>query len=156
MKNINSWLSYSFIENKYSFDQLVEKEFPSNFDITHSFSLGSTFDSKFWNISVGMNYRTGNPTSIPLDGTEILNNSVNFDIANNERLSDYLRIDASAIFKFKLSSTFKSEVGASIWNISNRKNSINHYYRLAENNEINKFSRFSLGLTTNAVIRFYF
>lgn len=156
IKNFNSWLSYSYIKNTYTFDALEDIEFPSNFDITHSFTFGTTYSSSSWNISAGLNYRTGKPTSIPLNGNEIVNNDVNFDFANNERLLDYLRIDASAIYKFKINKTLKSEIGASIWNISNRENAINDYYRINQSNTVDKFSRFSLGLTTNAVMRLYF
>ncbi len=155
-KNITSWLSYAFMNNTYSFETLEDDVFPSNFDISHSVTLGSTFSNKNWNISAGLNYRIGNPTSIPLTENDILDNTVNFDKANNERLEDYLRIDASAIYKFKISDTFRSEVGASVWNVSDRQNAINDYYRVNDANTVNKFSRFSLGLTTNAVLRIYF
>ncbi|MDE0598355.1 MAG: TonB-dependent receptor, partial [Dokdonia donghaensis] len=139
-----------------TFETLEEIEFPSNFDITHSITLGTTFSNKFWNISAGVNYRTGKPTSIPLINNEIVDDDVNFDRANNERLFDYLRVDASAIYKFKLSDTFRSEIGASVWNVSNRENAINNYYRMNEVDTVDKFSRFSLDLTTNAVVRLYF
>ena len=154
--NFNSWLSYAYIKNTYTFESLEEIQFPSNFDITHSVTLGTTYSNESWNISAGINYRTGNPTSIPLSGSEIIDDDVNFDQANNERLLDYLRIDASAVYKFKISKTFRSEIGASIWNISNRENTINNYYRVNDNGTLESFSRFSLGLTTNAVLRIYF
>jgi len=154
--NFNSWLSYSYIYNTYTFDALEDVEFPSNFDITHSVTFGTTFSNKSWNISAGVNYRTGKPTSVPLIDNEIVDDDVNFDKANNERLFDYLRVDTSAIYKFKLSDTFRSEIGASVWNISNRQNTINDYYRVNEVDAVDKFSRFSLGLTTNAVVRLYF
>ncbi|WP_299337174.1 TonB-dependent receptor plug domain-containing protein [uncultured Psychroserpens sp.] len=154
--NFNSWLSYSYINNTYTFEALEDIEFPSNFDITHSITFGTTFSNKSWNISAGINYRTGQPTSIPVAGNEIFDDDVNFDEANNERLMNYLRIDASAIYKFKISNTFRSEIGASIWNLSNRDNAINNYYRVNESDVVNRFTRFSLGLTTNAVIRIYF
>jgi hypothetical protein len=149
-------LSYSYINNTYTFEALEEIEFPSNFDITHSITLGSTFSNKSWNISAGLNYRTGRPTSIPLAGNEIENNSVNFDSANNRRLPYYMRVDASAIYKLRISDAFRSEIGASVWNITNRENTISNYFRIGENDTVNGFSRFSLGLTTNAVIRIYF
>ncbi len=156
LNNFNSWLGYSYINNTYTFETLEEIEFPSNFDITHSVTLGTTFSTASWNISAGVNYRTGKPTSIPLINNEIVDDDVNFDRANNERLFDYLRVDASAIYKFKLSDTFRSEIGASVWNVSNRENAINNYYRVNEVDTVDKFSRFSLGLTTNAVVRLYF
>ena len=154
--NFNSWLSYSYLNNSYTFEELEDVEFPSNFDITHSVTLGTTFSNKSWNVSAGLNYRTGNPTTIPLGGNEIDNDDVNFDEGNSQRLIDYMRIDASAIYKFKISNTFRSEIGASVWNISNRQNAINDYYRVNQNDAVDKFSRFSLGLTTNAVVRLYF
>lgn len=155
-KHLSSWLSYSYINNTYTFETLEEIEFPSNFDITHSITLGSTFSNKHWNISAGLNYRTGKPTSIPLSGNDVVNNEVNFDSANNERLQDYLRIDASALYKFKINNQFRSEIGASVWNLSNRENPINNYYRVNTDNTPVKFSRFSLGITTNAVLRIFF
>ncbi|WP_248411961.1 TonB-dependent receptor [Psychroserpens algicola] len=154
--HFSSWLSYSYINNTYTFETLESTEFPSNFDITHSITLGTTFSSKFWNISTGLNYRTGKPTSIPMDSNEIIDDDVNFDKTNSERLMNYVRIDASAIYKFKISNSIRSEIGASVWNLSNRENTINNYYRINENDEIDKFSRFSLGLATNAVVRIYF
>ena len=152
----SSWLSYAYINNEYTFEGLEDIQFASNFDITHSITLGTTFSNSTWNISAGVNYRTGKPTSIPLTGNDIVDDNVNFDTANNERLLDYFRVDASAIYKFKISGTIRSEIGASIWNISNRENAINDYYRINQNNVVNRFSRFSLGLTTNAVVRVYF
>jgi len=155
-KNINSWLSYSYLNNTYTFNTLEDIEFPSNFDITHSITLGSTYSNKSWNISAGVNYRTGKPTSIPLKGEEIEDNDVNFDRANNEKIYNYLRLDASTMYKFKINDTFRSEIGASVWNISNKENPINNYYSVNSENEPVKFSRFSLGLTTNLVFRIYF
>lgn len=155
-KNLSSWLSYSYMNNTYTFETLEEIEFPSNFDITHSFTLGSTFSTTHWNISAGLNYRTGNPTSIPLLGNEVVDNEINFDDANNERLQDYMRIDVSALYKFKISNTFRSEIGASVWNLSNRENPINNYFRVNDENAPTQFSRYSLGITTNAVFRIYF
>ena len=155
-KKLNGWLSYSYIKNTYTFETLEDTEFPSNFDITHSMTLGCTFSDKHWNISSGLNFRTGKPTSIPLLGNEVIGNNVNFDIANNRRLADFMRIDASVLYKFIISDTFRSEIGISAWNISNRENPINNYYRVNDNGDPIKFSRFSLGLTTNAVWRLYF
>lgn len=155
-KNLISWLSYAYINNTYTFETLEDIEFPSNFDITHAFTFGSTYSNTHWNISAGLNYRTGKPTSIPLIGNEVVDNDINFDVANNRRLQDFMRIDASAIYKFKISNRFHSEIGASVWNLSNRANPINNYYRVNDENSPVQFSRFSLGLTTNAVFRIYF
>ncbi|MEH1007648.1 TonB-dependent receptor plug domain-containing protein [Winogradskyella sp. ECml5-4] len=154
--HLNTWLSYSYIKNDYTFKTLEEIEFPSNFDITHAFTLGTTYSDESWSISAGLNYRLGKPTSIPLVENEVTANAINFDRANNERLQDYLRIDASALYKFKINKVFRSEVGMSAWNISDVKNPINNYYRIDADDNAIRFSRYSLGITTNAVLRVYF
>ena len=154
--HLNTWLSYSYIKNDYTFKKLEEIEFPSNFDITHAFTLGTTYSDESWSISAGLNYRLGKPTSIPLVENEVTANAINFDRANNERLQDYLRIDASALYKFKINKVFRSEVGMSAWNISDVKNPINNYYRIDADDNAIRFSRYSLGITTNAVLRVYF
>ncbi|RAJ27726.1 TonB-dependent receptor-like protein [Gelidibacter algens] len=156
LNKISSWLSYSYLNNAYTFATLKEIEFPNNFDITHSITLGSTYSNKDWDISAGVNYRTGKPTSIPVSENEVMNDVINFDRANNNRIQDYLRLDASAIYKFRISDSFNSEIGASVWNISNRENTINNYFKINEDDRVDQFSRFSLGLTTNAVVRIYF
>lgn len=156
-QKFNSWLSYSYINNTYNFERLEDRIFPSNFDITHAVTFGTTFSNAVWDISAGLNYRTGKPTSVPLANNEIIDDAINFGSANSHRLIDYIRIDASAIYKLKLGKKHRSEIGVSLWNISNRENAINNYYRIHENEStIDKFSRFSLGLTTNAVVRLYF
>ncbi len=151
----NSWLSYSYLNNNYEFISLEDIQFPSNFDITHSITLGTTFSNNNWNISSGLNYRTGNPTTTPVINNPIDNDDVNYNPGNNDRLMDYLRIDASLIYKLKINDKIKSDIGASIWNISNRENAINDYYRINDNT-VNRFSRFSLGVTWNVVFRMYF
>ncbi|WP_181899507.1 TonB-dependent receptor [Flagellimonas nanhaiensis] len=153
---VHNWLSYSYLKNTYTFENLEEVEFPSNFDITHSITLGTTYSDRSWDISAGVNYRTGKPTSIPLPGNEIIDDDVNFDQANDVRLQDYLRLDASAIHKFKINDALRSEIGASVWNLTDRKNSINTYYRINQSGTIDTFSRFSLGITSNVVFRLYF
>ncbi|MFK7833232.1 MAG: TonB-dependent receptor plug domain-containing protein [Winogradskyella sp.] len=155
LEKLSTWFSYSFIKNIYTFQDLEEVEFASNFDITHSVTIGSTFSNKNWDISAGLNYRKGKPTSIPLADNEIIKEDINFDIANNERLLDYMRVDASAMYKFKINNTFRSEIGASVWNIMDRRNVINNYYRITDDT-INQFSRYSLGLTSNVVFKIYF
>ncbi|CAM1351702.1 TonB-dependent receptor [Tenacibaculum crassostreae] len=154
-KNLNTWLSYSFINNTYSFDDLVEKQFPSNFDITHSFTFGSTYTSKFVIFSLGLNYATGKPTSQPVIGNEINDNKVNFDTANNIRQKDYLRADASAMYKKQITDRTSVDIGISVWNIFNNKNTINNYYRISNDN-VNKYSRYSLGTTPNFLLKLNF
>ena len=93
---------------------------------------------------------------IPLQDNDIVDNNINFDLVNNERLQEYLRIDVSALYKFKINKALRSEIGISAWNISDIENSINNYYRIDEEDNVINFPKYSLGITTNAVLRVYF
>lgn len=156
IKKLSAWLSYSYMVNEYTFNNLEEIQFPGNFDITHSFTLGTTYSYNNLNISAGFNYRTGKPTSLPVQGNEITDEEINFGIANTARLQDYFRVDGSAVYKLNLSKGLRSEIGASIWNAFNRENSIDNYFRVGPDNTPNKFSKTALRLTTNFMLRLYF
>ena len=155
-KNLSSWLSYSYMDNRYQFENLPEQRFPSNFDVTHALVLGTTYSNNVFNASAGLNYRTGKPTTQPLDGNEVVDGEINFDVANSSRIQDFFRVDLSAVYKLRLSPELRSEIGASIWNVLNTRNQINHYYRLDSTGDPRKFTRESLGLTSNVMVRFYF
>ncbi|MEY8862798.1 TonB-dependent receptor plug domain-containing protein [Tenacibaculum singaporense] len=154
-KNLNTWLSYSFIKNTYSFDNLVEKKFPSNFDITHTVTLGSTYSNEYFNISLGLNYTSGKPTTQPIFGNEITNDKINFDTANSSKIDNYLRADASAMYKKQITDKINVDIGVSVWNLFNTQNTLNNYYRV-ENNNANKYARYSLGTTPNFLLKLNF
>ncbi len=42
-ENISAWLSYSYADNRYDFDELEEVEFPNNLDIKHAVSIGTSY-----------------------------------------------------------------------------------------------------------------
>lgn len=155
-KNISAWMGYSFMINEYTFNELEELQFPSNFDNTHSLRLGITYFTKFLNLSGGLKYRTGAPTTLPELGNEVVDNEINFGIANSSRLDNYVRVDLSALYKLKIATKVQSEIGASVWNVLNTENTINDFYRVAPDNTPTQFSRLALGLTTNFVMRLKF
>ncbi len=155
-KNLTSWLSYSFIHNTYSFNSLEEKKFPSNFDITHAVTLGNTYTNKLFKFSIGLNYASGKPTSQPILGNEIVEGEINYNTANNTQLNNYFRADASAMYKKQITDKTSVDIGVSVWNIFNNKNTINNYYRIDENSNVNKFSRYSLSTTPNFLLKLNF
>ena len=159
--NYSTWLSYTYNKNDYTFDSIVPNSFPNNLDIRHTITFAGTYNYKNLKLSLGINYRTGKPFTEPLDGDEGLNTSVfpsriNYKSPNSSRLDDYFRADASAIYKFNLSRSVKANAGISLINMTNRKNSLNKYYRVNEDDEIETVESISLGITPNVSFRVSF
>lgn len=155
LKHFNTWLSYTYLNNDYEFDTLPEKSFPSNFDITHSFTFGINYATEPLKIALGFNYNSGKPTTKPVSGNEITDNNINYQTTNSDNLTPYFRVDVSALYNFKLHKNTKAELGLSIWNLLDRENVINDFYRI-NNNSIDNVQQTSLGLTPNATFRVKF
>ncbi|MBS9461784.1 TonB-dependent receptor [Flagellimonas sp. 389] len=157
----STWLSYTFNDNNYNFDAIVPNGFPNNLDIRHTISVAGTYTYKNLKLGLGINYRTGKPFTEPEDGDIALNTSVlptriNYKSPNSSRLPQYIRADASAIYKFKLSQGINANAGVSILNITNRKNTLDKYYRVTEDNQIETVENVSLGITPNVSFRVNF
>ncbi len=154
-QKFNTWLSYSFADNIYNFNQLQDNKFSNNLDITHTVSLATTYRFEKLKLSAGYRWRTGKPTTSPIVGNEIVGNTINYQQANSSRLKAYSRVDASAIYNFKFSSSVKAEAGLSILNVLDQKNVINNYYTNT-NNSVKETTAFSLGITPNFAFRVFF
>ena len=159
--NYSTWLSYAYNKNDYSFDSIVPQSFPNNLDIRHTITFASTYTYKDLKLSIGLNYRTGKPFTEPIEGDEGLDENyypprINFQSPNNSRLPEYFRADASAIYNFQLSRRVRANAGLSILNFTDRKNTLNKYYRVNEDDEIETVENFSLGITPNVSFRVMF
>ena len=154
--NISTWLSYSFSKNNYTFDALNSgNSFPNNVDVRHALTFAGTYTYNKLKVALGLNWHSGKPITIPISGSEIQNNSVNFGPTNSENLKDYFRVDISALYDFKLGKNTNAKAGISIWNLFDRENEVNRFFRndqdiLRINNQT------SLGFTPNAVFRVFF
>ncbi len=151
----NSWLSYSFMDNQYSFKTLEPTEFSSNYNISHWTTFGLAYSAKNIKLSAGLNWHSGKPITTPMTNNEIVDNEVNFGPTNTSNLSDYLRLDVSAIYDFNLGKKAKANLGVSFWNVLNKENEINSFYRV-NNETLNEIIQRSLGFTPNAVFSIYF
>lgn len=156
----SAWLSYTFNKNDYTFDALIPATFPNNLDVRHSVTLAGNYTIGNLKLGLGLNYKSGKPftqtdENDPIDET-VFPNEINYVESNSSRLPEYVRADASAIYTLKLSDKLKGTLGASILNFTNRKNTLNTYYRLQDDNSIETVERISLGLTPNASFRIQF
>ena len=156
INRINTWFSYTYLNSQYQFPELSEDAFTSNFDIPHSLTFGLTYAAGPLQISGGFNWRSGKPFTTPDQADPLLDGEVNFQEVNNDRLESYSRTDISGLYEFGLGSKSRGQVGLSVWNLFDRENPINSYYRITPGGELEQIVETSLGITPNAVMRFYF
>ncbi|MBL0684969.1 TonB-dependent receptor [Aquimarina mytili] len=155
-KNLSTWMSYSYAHNEYLFETFEERKFPNNIEITHSVTLGSSYSFRDFKISAGLNWNSGLPTTRPIPDSPIASNQINYQSSNSSRLDEYLRIDLSATYDFKISKNIQAHTGFSIWNLTDRQNVINNYYRINEQNLPQEVIESSLSITPNATFRVSF
>lgn len=153
--DFNTWLSYSFMDNIYTFNALPEMTFPSNLDIEHAITFGLTYSNNHLKIATGVNWHTGKPNTLPVENNEIIDGEINFDEANSTNLEDYLRVDVSALYDFELAQNAKVKIGVSVWNVLDKTNVINKRYRINDGT-VTTIEQSSLGLTPNVVLRLFF
>ena len=154
---ISTWLSYSYSKNNYTFQDLNNGEpFPNNTDIRHALTVAGTYTYNQFKIALGLNWHTGKPTTQPIAGNESTDGEINYEAPNSSNLKDYLRADCSATYDFDFSAKTHATVGASVWNVTNKKNVINSYYTIDDDNMVSKVENQSLGITPNVSFRLQF
>jgi hypothetical protein len=153
IKKFNLWLSYSLAKNEYDFPEFEPSVFPNNIDIRHIVSGGASYHTRKFQLSAGLNWRTGKPYTQPMD---VSGGDIIYYPPNSSRLDEYLRVDISAKYKIIFSEGVNAELGASIWNLLNRQNILNIFYQLDSGSEINEVQQYALGFTPNIMFRVNF
>ncbi len=156
LKNINTWLSYTYAINEYTFSEFSEINFLNNFDIRHVLKFGTSFSTGNFKVSSGLNWHTGKPTTKPILSNQIIDNTINYREANSSNLIDYLRIDASASYKFNITRKIEAKTGFSIWNAFDQKNIIGNYYKIDSPNTTKEITNKALNSTPNFSFRVVF
>lgn len=153
----STWLSYSFSKNDYTFDRLNNgNPFPNNTDITHALALSGIYTNNDFEFALGLNWHSGKPITLPDFDADPRNEFITYAEPNGSNLSDYIRTDCSTTYRFNISDKTDAIIGASIWNLLNKKNIINSYYTLDADNNIIKVENQSLGITPNISLRLQF
>ncbi|WP_168731296.1 TonB-dependent receptor [Robertkochia marina] len=152
----NGWVSYSLAETTYDFEILYPEYFPSNFNINHAVSSGLSYSWRRLTTSVGMNWRSGLPTTLPVPGNEVVNGAINYEAPNSRVLPYYQRIDASMNYAVKLREHSYVKFGAAVWNLFDQENEINRFYRFTDINFPQRVSRFGLERTVNLFVKIEF
>jgi hypothetical protein len=154
---VSTWISYSYSTNNYMFEALNNgKSFPNNVDIKHVVDFAGTFTHNNFKLAMGLNWHSGKPVTLPDPNDDPNDNEITYSNPNSSKLKDYLRADCSATYSFNISDGSRAILGASVWNIFNKKNIINSYYTLDDDNMIIKVENQSLGITPNVSFRIQF
>ncbi len=157
--NFKTWLGYTFNDIEYTFPEIQQGSFPGNNDITHNFRISNTLEMRNWEFSLGWLWRSG----APFTDADLINDEIEFGLANARRLPEYHRLDVSAVYQFNLNKTgnWRGQLGASIQNVYNRQVPISVSYQADENPttgevELEILRQQSLGLTPNLVFKMFF
>lgn len=154
-KSLSTWLSYNLSHNSYRFRNLISNDFPSNYQISHFASVGLSYTKSKLEVSAGATWFSGRPFTQP-QSISTSNTEIAYEAPNNSNLPNYFRFDFSSKYNFKLGKETKVQIGCSIWNLSNQTNILNSFYRLDENNSIERFNQQGLRMTPNVSIRAWF
>lgn len=159
-KNYSVWASYTYNVNTYTFESRDPPSFPNNLDIRHAATLAGTYTTNSLRFGLGFNYRSGRPFTEPIADAPVDNGifpvQIVYNDPNSSRLPEYIRADASVIYDFDIGRSVKASMGASVLNFTNRKNVLNIFYRLDENDLLETVESTSLGITPNFSFRVKF
>lgn len=150
---LETWLSYANLNSRYYFEQLPEPEFDSNLAITHTITAGATLSARNFLISAGFNWHSGRPYTQPVPLQDPTAGTIQYGPANAHRLPDYLRLDASALYEIRLGGQTAMDLGLSVWNLLDRPNAINRFYRPGSQGQLETRTQYSLGMTPNVLVR---
>lgn len=160
-KNITLWMSYMYTKNNYTFKDLIPPTFPNNFEIKHNIKSAIISNYKNLNISLGSQWFTGRPTTLPASSTLIITNSstptIVYSNPNSSNLENYFQLNLSSSYNFNLTQKSKLKIGFSIQNLLNSKINLNKFYRInSASNSVEQVNTFSLERTLNAFMRYTF
>lgn len=163
-RNLNLWLSYSFLNSDYNFTEIIPNAFPNSFAVTHSVNFAATYQYNSFLFSLGSTFRSGNPFTrlIPGNEFEAVNNMpvLNYESPNSGTLDPYFRNDFSAAYEFRIDDTFRGKINLALLNLFDRKNALETYFQLnTDENDVTTVTRieqFSLGFTPNISFQLIF
>jgi len=148
-----TWISYSYADNTYEFPEFIPSNFPNNLDIRHTATFGTSFQTNNFQISAGLNWRTGKPYT---EVSAIVDGVIVYEDPNSSQLDDYLRVDLSAKYWFQITEGVRGEIGASLWNLLDNQNIVNTYFQVDGDGNLETIQQYALGFTPNFMLRVNF
>lgn len=160
-EKFHTWISYSLSNSNYTFDRYFPEEFSNNFQIVHSVSWAGIYEWKNIKIALGSKWNSGRPETTPLlsnmlDFSNPVKPKINYNLPNNNSLSDYFQVNFSAGYNWKFTEKSNLDIGISVLNILNKKNIIGRYYRVNHQEFVQSVNTFSLKRTPNLSLKYNF
>lgn len=153
-----TWLSYSYNDNQYDFDELLNTSFPNNYEISHAVSWAGIYEWNKLKLALGAKWHTGRPVTTPTSFTvTTANPEIVYNSPNNSKLKDYFQMNFSVSKDWKLNSKLSLQTAASILNLLNTQNSLNRFYRVnTTDNSVESVDTYSLEMTPNFNVKLSF
>lgn len=159
-KNFYTWLSYTWNNNTYRFDDVEPEKFSNNFEISHAINTAAIYEWYNFKIALGSKWFTGHPYTKPVLNIPVYDNdgnpSIFYDYPNSYNIASFFQVNFSASYRWDIKPKVRLQVGLSVLNIFNRKNIINRYYRINNQEDIEVINTFALERTPNALVRLSF
>ncbi|MEO1054926.1 MAG: TonB-dependent receptor [Bacteroidota bacterium] len=173
-KHYRAWLSYSFQDSNAELPELDIFDFTSSLNIRHQMQVSQTLNLNRYELSLGYTLKSGFPFT---DADQLLFidepepgeeeefepfYEIEYDDINASRLPIYHRVDVSAWYKFPKLTTSKvqGEIGLSILNLLNTRNSFNRTFTIDDIDEdtvgLIQLEKPLLGITPNVSVRIRF
>ena len=151
-----SWLTYSLSQNEYEFNTLNPQiNFPNNYSVEHAFSWSINHSFNAFKYALSINGHSGKPYTLPTQ-VGVVDSTIEYATPNAVNLPDYLRVDLSFRYDFKIQSDLDASLSLSIWNLLNRTNVLNRFYSFDISDQIMERNSEALGLTPNLSFRLRF
>ncbi|HEY0091310.1 MAG TPA: TonB-dependent receptor, partial [Flavobacterium sp.] len=160
-KRFYTWLSYTYNDNEYQFDQFSATSFSNNFELPHTFSWAGIYEWRQLKVALGSKWHSGRPVTTPatnaVDTSDPVNPSIIYNKANNANLDNYFQLNFSASREWDLGANIRLQTSVALLNILNNRNVINLFYRVnPADNTIESVKTYSLGRTPDINIRLTF
>jgi hypothetical protein len=152
----SGWISYSFSENNYHFNELSPSSFHNNLDIRHVISTGLSFEKNGLKIASGFNWHSGATNTLLSADQDDLLQQIAYGEPNAARLKDYFRLDLSSTYSFRLSNNVNALAGVSFLNLLDNRNIYSQFYGLDATENIQTFQQNGLRFTPNILFRVNF
>jgi len=153
---LDLWLSYTWGQNNYNFDDFSPSDFPNNIDITHQVKWALNAKVKKVKLSLGGQWHSGLPytdTAGTLEINELGAYIPQYEDPNERRLMPYFRMDFAAEYSWWTQNNTEYRINLGLLNITDQENVLGRRFRGELNSsgspEINTINTYSLGFTPN-------